>query len=283
MNALVVKAGPAKSFTPLVLVLLLQLFTLQPTVAFSPLDIARQNVAINATLSNLDLASSQTSFIPTQAPVVKLNWLWVNCGIDNRGPVASIRVCLDLASDSVQVYFEFVRLVGGWKGVVHGDAIYEAIMPTSSEGLDEFGGAYMGPSAFAALSPSVPYPVDRFGYSVALGDNLVNAAGGGFNSVVRVWAEGSGISVYASECQYGISFENAQTERAQTGGVSTPVAPSDNTAYVVAVAVMALAVVALLVMVYLGRRPGRHDDYERHEPVGRTKRKETVEEEVQRY
>jgi hypothetical protein len=189
----------------LVLVLFLQLFTLQSTVAFSPLDSVTQNVAINATLSNLDLASSQHSFVPTQAPVIRLQWLWVSCGIDNRGPVASIRVYLSLASDSVVVYFEFVSVYGGWRGVARGYVDYGA------------------PSFTTDLDPS---GASRTGASVHYADNLVMAAGGGFNSVVRVWAEGSGISVYAGECQYGIGFESAQTSES----ASVPAVPSDNTA-----------------------------------------------------
>jgi len=170
--------------------LLLQLLVFQSPVAFSPLDSVAQNVAINATLSNLDLASSQTSFVPTRTPVIRLDWLWVSCGIHNRGPVASIRVYLSLASDSVVVYFEFVSVYGGWRGVAHGRVDY----PTRS--------------FTANLDPP---GASRTGVSVHYADDLVTAAGGGFNSVVRIWAEGSGIRVYAGECQYGIGFESAET------------------------------------------------------------------------
>ena len=179
-----------ESCAPLLLVLLLQLFVFQSPLAFSPLDSVTQNVAINATLSNLDLASSQTSFVPTRTPVIRLDWLWVSCGLDNRGPVASIRVYLSLASDAVVVYFEFVSVHGGWRGVARGRVDYPTRSFTAN--LDPFGAS-------------------RTGVSVHYADDLVTAAGGGFNSVVRIWAEGSRIRVYAGECQYGIGFQSAET------------------------------------------------------------------------
>jgi len=189
-----------KSCMLVVLVLLFQLLLMpQETVAFSPLDSATIDGMINTTLSSFDLASSQTSFIRTEAPVIKLKWLWVNCGIDNRGPAASIRVYLDLASDSVEVYFEFVSVYKGWRGVARGSVNYEAFL-----GL------------WASSATLDPPGASGTGVSVHLGNNLVNSAGGGFISVARVWAEGSQISVYAGECQYGIGFESAPT-----GGVST--------------------------------------------------------------
>jgi len=153
-----------------------------------PLDSISQNVAIDATLSNLDLASSQTSFVPAQTDMVKLDSLWVNCGINNRGPIASIRVYLDLASDSIKVYFEFVSVYSGWNGVASGSV------------------DYIQGSANAWQSPN---GASRTGVSVQLENNYVNSAGGGFNSVVRIWAEGDSISVYAGECQYGIDYESA--------------------------------------------------------------------------
>ena len=209
-----------RACAPLVLLLLLlQLSTLQSTVAFSPLDSATQNVAINATLSSLALASSQTSFIPTQTPVIKLDSLWVSCGIDNRGSVASIRVYIDLASDSVQVYFEFVRVYAGWRGVAHGRVDYQ------------------GASYSAWLDPT---DASSTGVSVHLADNIVTASGGGFNSVVRAWAEGSDISVYVGECQYGISFEGAQN-----GSGSASASP------LAAMASIALGLVAAVILVVI--------------------------------
>jgi len=214
------RRAPVKSCTPLVVVLLLQPFAFQSPVAFSPLDSVTQNAAINATLSNLDLASSQTSFVPTQAPVIRLEWLWVSCGLDNRGPVASIRVYVSLASDSVVVYFEFVSVHPGWRGVARGRVEY----PTRS--------------FTANLDPP---GCSRTGVSVHYADNLVTAAGGGFNSVVRVWAEGAGIRVYAGECQYGIGFESA--------GSLTPPNP---TPVILSIGV-ALFSIAALVIIFIRR------------------------------
>ena len=174
----------------LILAISLPLFPASAT-SLPPDDSLTQNVGIFATLSDRDLASSKTSFIPTQSSLIMLNRLWVNCGINNFGPVATIRVYLDMAFDSVQVYFEFVSVNSRWNGVAHGLVNYEGSNPNP---------AWLDPPG-----------ASRTGLSVNLENNLVNAAGGGFNAVIRVWAEGSQIGVYAGECQYGIEWTNQNT------------------------------------------------------------------------
>jgi len=186
------EAENMRACAPLVLVLLLlQLSALQSTDAFSPLDSAAQSVAINATVASGDLTSSHPSFVPTRASVVKLGYLWIHCGIDNKGQTASIRVYLTLASDAIMWYFELKQVYGGWRGVAKGYADYSNAN-----------------NNYAALEPSGAN--GGTGVSVNTENDLVYASGGGFYSVARVWAEGAQAQVYVGECQYGIGFESAQ-------------------------------------------------------------------------
>jgi hypothetical protein len=109
---------------------------------------------------------------------------------------------------------------------------------------------------------------------------MVTAAGGGFNSVMRVWAEGAGIRVYAGECQYtiGLSSVVPQTVGGSTPTVTTTVtlAPSDSVlVYSVSVAAaVVLIVVGLVVALLLTRRKG---------VTYRTYPKETQDEEVEEW
>lgn len=141
-----------------------------------------KNVAINATLSNGDLASSEPTFVMTQGQSVTVNSMWVNCGVANRGPTASFRIYVDMADDRIEVYFAFSQVYGGWSGVAQGT------WPSRTASLDPPGAAS---TAWA----------ERWG---VLSGYRVPSAGGGFNVVIRVWAEGSNVQVYAGECQFGI-------------------------------------------------------------------------------
>jgi hypothetical protein len=203
-----------QAFTLLLILLSsLQLLMLGSAVAISPAGNVQFNVGIYATLASGDLASSKTSFVPTQSPEVQINYVWIHCGINNEGPTASIRIYLSLASDSIVWYFEFRQVYGGWSGVAQGYADYSNWN-----------------NNYAVLDPSGAN--GGTGESANTGNPFVYPSGGGFNSIARVWAEGAQAQVYAGECQYGIFFTELQQ-----GSSPTP-PPPDYSAYYVALVIL---------------------------------------------
>jgi hypothetical protein len=220
----------------LLLALCLPLFSLRTAIATSPLDNSQQDVSIDATLASGDLASSRTSFNPAQYSVIRLDSLWVNCGINNAGPTASIRVYLSLSSDAVVWYFEFRQVYGGWSGVAKGYADYSN-----------------GNNNYAMLQPSGAN--GGTGSAVNTDSPFVYTRGGGFISIVRVWLEGADAQAYAGECQYGIQFENGQSQN--SGGQVQPVQPTsggDYSGYFVALGVLVVAVGGLVYLTANRRR-----------------------------
>lgn len=173
-----------RMFCAMFLLFTLLQWPLISAAALAPFDSVAQNVRLNAHMTKRALASSQTAFNPTQSAFVKLKSLWVNCGISNLGPAATFRVIIDLASNSIEVYFEFVHVFQGWNGVAHGNGNYD------NRSFDD----HLSPSGAAST-----------GISVHLGDNVINS-GAGFNSVVRVWADSINVDLYVGECQYGINW-----------------------------------------------------------------------------
>jgi hypothetical protein len=223
------------------LLVLLQLLTARPLVALSPLDNGSGNVTINATLSNGDMASSESTFIMTQSQAVTLDGVHVYCGIANRGPVASFRIYLDLANDLIKVYFAFSQVYGGWRGVAQGwvDNFREGMV-----------GAALDPQGASSTSVSVQL-ASGFGYQIPL-------SGGGFNVVVRVWAEGSpAVWLYAGECQFVVIFENAQNGGANTiAGGQSPIPSS--TGDLLGLIVIIASLMSLTVIAALRMRTRRH-------------------------